>query len=131
MRQVRPRASWTSAALLGLVLAGCTTDVVEFPLKSSSDAAAAVDAVAWSCTITETEIRRCTTCKAPWSEGAITTICEDLYCQVTLVSDGGNGKSGCKTCVWSEHPKEKCKICWDTVDKIYFDSCHAKKDAGP
>ncbi len=118
------RSSWIWIAILALT--ACTTDVVEFPPRSSSDAMA--DSVAWSCTKTEISGERCSTCKPPWPGDVITT-CEDLYCKF-IYADSGKDKSGCKTCAWSDHPQDKCKICWKG-SITYFDSCHAKKDAGP
>ena len=121
-----------SPAILALLCTlghGCTTEVVDFPLKSSKATdAEAPDVLPWNCITKEIHLgKRCTYCTHPTS-GATKTECEELWCKSKPFFDAGI--AGCKYCTWKNHPKETCKMCWDSQNNMTFNDCHGK-DAGP
>ena len=119
---MRPSAASIALAALGL-LAGCTTDVVDFPLAVTANDGSAGDSLKWECkTEDDGKGKRSTTCVDPSSNGDATrTTSETLGCKFM---SGDSKTDGCKICWWSEHPKELCKICFDQ-GVITEDTCHS------
>lgn len=126
-------------ALTVLILAGagiptgCTTDVVNFPLKmQKKDAQAPQDLFPGNCTTIVTKdmkngSKRCTYCQAPRWDGK-TKKCEYLGCKATKPGDAGAKK--CLLCWWGNNITDLCEICWDQFGQEFKDTCHGK-DGGP
>lgn len=122
-------------ALLCMAGAGCTTEVVDFPLQAhSSDNGpdtqfldAGPDTSSWNCTTKVVKQGyRCHYCKHP-TTGVTREQCEELECKEKPFSDAGS--SGCKYCWWSVYVKDSCTMCWDSSKVLFKDTCHGM-DAG-
>jgi len=111
---------------------GCTTEVVNFPLKMQKKDAKVQDVFPGQCTTKVTKdmkngSKRCTYCPDPHGD-AKTEKCQYLGCKPTKPGDTGAAK--CLTCWWGNNISDLCEMCWDQLGQELKDTCHGK-DGGP
>ena len=110
---------WRGAILLGIICLigpGCSTDVVDFKLQSSTS-----DLYPTGCKMEVVSFgMRCLVCANGAADFSIRNeTCAKLGCQLV------DAYADCKICWWSDQPNDECFICSNKTG-IYKDTCNDK-----